>query len=83
VTVVVFANRAYQILRGEFAGVGAGVPGRRATDMLTLDRPDLDWGALSRGMGVPASRADTCASFVRAWRHAMAARGPVLIEAVL
>jgi acetolactate synthase-1/2/3 large subunit len=51
--------------------------------MLTLDRPDLDWGALSRGMGVPASRADTCASFVRAWRHAMAARGPVLIEAVL
>jgi acetolactate synthase-1/2/3 large subunit len=83
VTVVVFANRAYQILRGEFAGVGAGVPGRRATDMLTLDRPDLDWMALSRGLGVPASRADTAASFVQAWRNAMGGRGPVLIEAVL
>jgi acetolactate synthase-1/2/3 large subunit len=83
VTVVVFANRAYQILRGEFAGVGAGVPGRRATDMLMLDRPDLDWMALSRGLGVPASRADTAASFVQAWRNAMGGRGPVLIEAVL
>ena len=29
VTIVVFANRAYQILRGEFANVGAGAPGRR------------------------------------------------------
>ena len=83
VTVVVFANRAYQILRGEFAGVGAGVPGRRATDMLTLDRPDLDWGELARGLGVPASRVDTAASFVHAWRAAMAQRGPVLIEAAM
>ncbi|MFM7531039.1 MAG: acetolactate synthase large subunit, partial [Rubrivivax sp.] len=83
VTVVVFANRAYQILRGEFAGVGAGVPGQRATDMLTLDRPELDWLALARGMGVSGSRVATAATFVQAWRAAMTQRGPVLIEAVL
>ena len=39
VTIVVFANRSYNILRGELANVGAGAPGQRATDMLTLDRP--------------------------------------------
>jgi acetolactate synthase-1/2/3 large subunit len=83
VAVVVFANRAYQILRGEFAGVGAGVPGSRANDMLMLDRPELDWVAMSRGMGVPASRVNTAASFAQAWRAAMAERGPALIEAVM
>ena len=56
VTIVVFANHAYRILRGEFADVGAGAPGWRATDMLTLDRPALDWCALARGHGVEAPR---------------------------
>ena len=35
VTTVVFANRNYQILNGEFDGVGAGEPGQRALDMLS------------------------------------------------
>ena len=30
VVTIVFANRIYQILRGEFDGVGAGEPGQRA-----------------------------------------------------
>src|SRR6202000_795587 len=34
VVTIVFANRIYQILRGEFDGVGAGEPGKRAQDML-------------------------------------------------
>ena len=83
VTVVIFANRAYQILRGEFAGVGAGAPGPRATGMLTLDRPDLDWVAMSRGMGVPAQRVADTAAFAAAWRRSVAEPGPSLIEAVL
>ena len=58
VTTVVFANRTYAILRGELANVGAGAPGRKAVDMLDIGRPDLDWVALSRGMGVDATRAD-------------------------
>jgi len=81
VTVVVFANRAYQILRGEFTNVGAGAPGRNATDMLTLDRPDLDWCALARGMGVPAEAADTVATFAAALERAFAERGPRLVVA--
>src|SRR5205085_5591418 len=47
ITVLVFANRSYNILKGELANVGAGNPGRKAIDMLTLDRPDLDWVALA------------------------------------
>ncbi|MEN9315021.1 MAG: hypothetical protein RIS35_1414 [Pseudomonadota bacterium] len=80
VTVVIFANRSYQILRGEFAGVGAGAPGPRATDMLTLDRPDLDWTALARGMGVEASRAEDLSQFATQLRRAIAHRGPSLVE---
>jgi len=57
VTVVIFANRSYAILKGELAQVGAGNPGRKAVDMLTLDRPDPDWRAIATGMGVEASRA--------------------------
>ena len=83
VTVVIFANRAYQILRGEFAGVGAGHMGQRATDMLTLDRPALDWVMLARGMGVPASRVNNLEAFGQALQNALMADGPVLIEAVL
>src|SRR3954465_1771003 len=53
VTTIVFANRKYQILLGEFAGVDAGDPGQRALDMLNIDRPALDWISLAKGMGVP------------------------------
>ncbi len=80
VTIVVFANRAYQILRGEFANVGAGAPGQRATDMLTLDRPALDWRALAKGHGVEAGQVADLAGFARELRRALACEGPYLIE---
>jgi acetolactate synthase-1/2/3 large subunit len=83
VTVVIMANRAYQILRGEFAGVGAGAPGRRATDMLSLDRPTLDFVAIARGMGVPASRAVDLSAFAEQFERACATPGPALIELVI
>jgi acetolactate synthase-1/2/3 large subunit len=83
VTTVVFANRTYQILRGEFAGVGAGEPGQRASDMLDIDRPTLDWVALARGMGVPARSVETADAFNDALAAANAADGPSLIEVVL
>ena len=56
VLTIVFANRIYQILRGEFDGVGAGEPGQRALDMLKIDRPTLDWVSLAKGMGVAGPR---------------------------
>ena len=83
VTIVVFANRAYQILRGEFDNVGAGAPGQRATDMLMLDRPVLDWRALARGHGVEAEQAGDLGAFAAALRRGLASRGPYLIELLL
>ena len=80
VTMVVFANRSYAILRNELANVGAANPGPRAIDMLTLDRPDPDWVALARGHGVPAVRADDMGDFAIAFRNALAEPGPQLIE---
>lgn len=83
VTVLVFANRSYRILHGELANMGAGTPGRRAVDMLTLDRPHLDWVALSRGQGVEAARATTLDALGRQLKRAFARRGPYLIELVM
>ena len=83
VKVLVLANRSYQILRGEFANVGAGTPGQRATDMLDIDRPTLDWVLLAKGHGVEASRVDDLEALAAALRRALAGPGPCLIELVI
>jgi acetolactate synthase-1/2/3 large subunit len=83
VTAVIWANRTYQILKGEFDNVGAGKPGQRANDMLEIGRPDLDWVALATGMGVPASRAADCESLTGQLQRGLAEAGPHLIEVVL
>ena len=80
VVTIVFANKIYQILRGEFDGVGAGEPGQRALDMLKLDRPDLDFVAMAKGMGVPARAVANVDDFVKALAEAVAEPGPRLIE---
>ena len=41
ILVLVFANRTYEILKGELRNVGAGEPGGKARDMLEIGRPDL------------------------------------------
>jgi acetolactate synthase-1/2/3 large subunit len=58
----------------------AGAPGQRATDMLTLDRPDLAWVSLARGHGVEGSRAATLDELAGALRAAFSRRGPYLVE---
>jgi acetolactate synthase-1/2/3 large subunit len=83
VTVVLLANRCYRILRSELANVGAGAPGRRAHDMLTLDRPALDWVALARAQGVEAGQAAMLDDFARELARAFARRGPYVIEVVI
>lgn len=83
VTAVIWANRTYQILRGEFANVGAGDLGRKARDMLDIDRPDLDWVSLAKGMGVPAVRATDCETLTARLGQSLAEQGPSLIEVVL
>ena len=83
VTVIVLANRSYQILHGELRNVGAGAPGQRAQDMLTLDRPNLDWTLLAGGLGVEAARSTTLDDLGRQFQRAFSRRGPYLIELVL
>src|SRR5436305_1953533 len=80
VLTIVFANRIYQILRGEFDGVGAGEPGQRAMDMLKIDRPAIDFVSLARGMGVPGRAVDNADDFVKALAEGVNEKGPRLIE---
>ncbi len=83
VTTVVFNNRSYAILNMELQRVGAGAAGPHARDLLDLSRPDLDFTAMARGMGVPAERATTAEEFTAALSRALAEPGPHLIEAIV
>lgn len=83
VTTVIFVNRAYAILRRELTAVGVTSPGERATDMLSLTRPDLDWCALSHGMGLPALRVDGLRQLRHALDESFATPGPRLIEVLM
>jgi len=83
ITVVIWANRTYQILKGEFDNVGAGRPGQKANDMLEIGRPDLNWVALATGMGVPASRVEDCEALTRQLHRGLSEAGPHLIEVAL
>jgi acetolactate synthase-1/2/3 large subunit len=79
----VLANRSYAILKGEFDNVGAGTPGQKATDMMSLDRPNLDWLALAKGHGIEAGRANDLEDLAREFKRALAVQGPYLIELVM
>ncbi|MEX2518504.1 MAG: thiamine pyrophosphate-dependent enzyme, partial [Paracoccaceae bacterium] len=80
ITVLLFANRSYRILRGELTNVGVGNPGPRAIDMLSLDRPTLDWVSIARGMGVESVRVEDAAGLDRALADGVASDGPYLIQ---
>lgn len=78
-TTIILSNRKYNILIGEYAGVGAK-PGPTAMSMLDLGNPDLDWVKLAAGMGVEGAKAsnmDECADLMR---QSFAQGGPFLIE---
>ena len=80
VTTIIFANRGYQILRNEMANVGVESYGKNAQAMFDVEGPALDWVALARGHGLPASRPDTADAFARALRDGLEGDGPSLIE---
>lgn len=83
VTVLIFANRSYQILRGELTNVGVQNAGPRAMDMLTLERPTLDWVQMSHSMGVTAQRVSTCEDLEAALEEGLSSGKANLIEIVL
>ncbi len=83
VTIVVFANRDYAVLKREFSYLGKGDPGVRATAMFEIGHPDLDWTLLAKGMGVPGIRVDSLDAFGKALRAGLESEGPMLIEVPL
>jgi len=83
ITAIIFANRAYQILRQEFAGVGAGEPGEKARAMLSIDNPTLDFVGMSKSMGVPAESVTDCEGLIAALQRRLIEPGPNLIEVIL
>lgn len=83
VTVVLLSNRAYATLYGELAKVGVTEAGPGALGMIRLDQPAIGWPEIAKGFGVPGVRTSGCAAFARALSHALAMKGPALVEAVL
>ena len=83
VTTVIFSNRRYAILRMELARVGATASGQRALEMLDISPPEIDFVALARGFGVPATRPETAEAFAADLERAFAEPGPHLIDAVI
>ena len=83
ITILLFANRSYNILHCELKNVGVFEPGQSALDMLTLDRPDLDWVQMAAGMGVPGVRVTDTDSLVQAFLRGLSSGGPNLIELVM
>jgi acetolactate synthase I/II/III large subunit len=83
VTTILFNNRSYAILNMELGRVGAEAGGPRAKDMLDLSRPDMDFTAMAKGLGVDATRATTADEFVDQLGRALGTPGPTVIEAMV
>ncbi len=83
VTVIIMANRSYQILHGELAAMGHLQAGRNAMRVFDLVEPTVDWVSVARGFGVAGARAETAEAFSEALDVAADTKGPFLIEAVI
>ncbi|MGN6581616.1 MAG: acetolactate synthase large subunit [Bordetella sp.] len=79
VTTIILKNGKYNILIGEYKGVGA-VPGPTAMGMLDLGNPDLDWVRLAAGMGVAGARATTLEECADLMGSSFSRPEPFLIE---
>jgi acetolactate synthase-1/2/3 large subunit len=83
ICVMIFSNRSYNILYSQLADVGAANPGPRAIDMLTLDRPTLDFSMMSKSMGVPGGKAQNLEELTKHLTYAMSQKGPYLIDVIM
>ena len=83
VTTIIFANNSYQILKNEYANMGFGKPGPRASAMIEIDKPRIDWLAMGKSMGVPSVRVENAGDFYRSMVKSSEEPGPMLIEVCL
>lgn len=79
VTTVIAANRQYAILDLELARAGMG--GSGGGPLTSLRGPEIDFVALARGYGIPATRVDSADALVEALHASFSTPGPLLIEA--
>jgi acetolactate synthase-1/2/3 large subunit len=77
---IVFANRKYQILQHEMRNVGATEIGPKASALLNIDNPEIDWVCLAKTFAIDAQRVDTMDKFSSALDAGLATQGPYLIE---
>lgn len=80
---IIFANRKYQILRSEMKNVGVDTIGSKASKLLDIGEPDIDWTRLARTFDIEAVRVDNMDVFSRAIDAGLACQGPYLIEVVV
>jgi acetolactate synthase I/II/III large subunit len=83
IVTILFNNRSYAVLNMELDRVGAEAPGPKAKSLLDLSRPDIDFVAVSHGLGVPATRSTTAEELTDQLGRALATPGPSLIEAIV
>jgi acetolactate synthase I/II/III large subunit len=81
VTTIILQNHSYAILELELSRVGAEAGGTAAKSMLELHPPAIDFVAIARGMGVPASRPTTSEELTEALARSVAEPGPSVIVA--
>jgi acetolactate synthase-1/2/3 large subunit len=79
VTTILLNNGKYNILVGEYQGVGA-TPGPTGMRMLDLGDPHLSWVKLANGMGVEAARASTMEECADLMAQSFRRPAPFLIE---
>ena len=80
VTTLVFANRAYGVLKREFSNLGIGDYGPRAQALFEIGRPDIDWVSLAKGLGVPGRRVASLEELSDRLQNSYRSEGPSLIE---
>lgn len=83
VVTILYNNRSYAILNMELNRVGATAPGPKAKSLLDLSDPDMDFVALARGLGVPATRVSTGEELSDVLARALVEPGPALVEVVV
>lgn len=83
VTTVILNNSGYAILHGEYRSLAGEAAGPQAASIMDVCDPPIDWPALAKGFGVPATRVADAEAFADAFARANGTPGPHLIEAVV
>lgn len=82
VVTLIVSNRRYGILQTELRRAGMSELTEGALGLTELSRPDIDWIALARGLGVEATRVQTCRELADILGTVLRSAGPRLVEMV-